>query len=221
VAAEAFSLEDFEERARAIVRAAEARAAEMQSRARRDAEGVRESARAEGYAFGLTEGGEAGRASGLAAGRAEALEELRREGHAALAAIDELARDLAARKAELVRTGEEGLLQFAVEVASRVVAREVGRLPAGVESLVRKGVELVGTSGDVAVELNPADVELLTELGLSAESLSGPAARVRFVAEPAISRGGCRVRGEAAEADLRIEKALERIRSALMGEGGS
>ena len=160
----------------------------------------------------------AGLEEGRAAGREEALAQLRTEGAATLASLEEVLRELESRRIELIRSAEEEVLRFSVAVAEKVVLHEVERLPMEVIALARKGVRLAGAKGDIIVQMNPEDLEILGELAGELQALVGPEGRVELAADPAMARGGCRVRSSGTEVDLGLETQLERIRSALLGD---
>jgi len=218
--AEPFSLADFDERARQIIAAAEERSELITAEAKQRADRMRAAAREEGLAQGREEGAAAGREEGIAAGREETISKLREEGASALAALEEVLRELESRRTDLLRTAGEDMLRFAIAVAEKIVLHEIGRQPARLNALVLKGVRLVGAKSDITVEMSSEDLKIVGELSPELKALAGAEATIALVPNAHMPRGGCRVRGAGVEADVGIHTQLERIREALLGEQG-
>jgi flagellar assembly protein FliH len=159
---------------------------------------------------GYDDGYRAGMAEGLAAGRAamaaEAAAATARLEHA-VAALDEAAADLRRRQALELTGLEDALARTAVDLAAAIIGRElqVSASP-GADALAR-ALALVPAGVTARARLHPADAALL-----DAEST------VTIVPDPVIEPGGCILEVGDSRIDAQLGPALDRVRSALIGD---
>lgn len=110
---------------------------------------------------------------------------------------------------------ERSAVHVAAAMAARIARRELERVPEITVALVREALELAAGSQDVAVHLNPDDH---LALGRQVEQLTARVARlgkVKIIADPAVSRGGCRVETHFGSIDQQFETQLARIEQEL------
>lgn len=159
---------------------------------------VRERAYREAYAVGL----EAGRAAGGAqlGARAEELEAL----------FVAVAEPLAEIGAQL----EAQLTALVTALVRQLVRRELRTEPDVIVAVVREAIELLPVSQQrPRVHLHPEDAGLLRELlHLDAEDRAWT-----LVPDPAITRGGCRVRTDDSSIDASLETRIARLCAAALG----
>lgn len=210
-----FDLRPVEERARAIVEAAQAEL----GRARREAERIREAARTEGFELGRHEGLEAGRREGLEHGLAQARE--------LLATLTAVASDLQGRRADLITNAQRHLLQLAVAIARRIVQAHLAFDPEVVGRNVAAALALVAESDRVLVAVHPTHAERVRQI-LSATGpdpqRAGPEpqdARLAVVPDEAVPPGGCIVRTAGGLVDATLETQLEEIERQLLNPGAA
>lgn len=162
----------------------------------RELEALEEQARAEGYA--------AGRAEGLAAAQQHLQQRM--------AQLDALY-DSAARPLQALdeQTGQ-ALARLATIVASRVIAHELQLSPELIVRAVREAAAaLPAATRELRVHLHPEDLALLHELD-AAES------HWQLFADPALTRGDCRLESERSRLDARVETRLAAIIDAVLGD---
>lgn len=162
----------------------------------------RAEAAAEGYSRGYADGERAARAErepaveGAAAMLAEALEAVR------------------AHEARWQANLEENVAALAVLVARHVLQREVTADATAVRGLVAGALAQFPLDESVTVRAHPEDLQACRALlGESAV----PLPEARWVADPAVGRGGCLVEGRERILDGRLDVALERAYRALAG----
>lgn len=151
---------------------------------------------------------EEGYAAGHAEGSAAAQQQLQRR----MAELDALY-DAAARPLQVLdeQTGQE-LARLAMVVAQRVIAHELQLSPALVVQAVRQAATaLPAATRELRVHLHPADLALLRESG-AAEG------HWQLLADPALSRGDCRLESERSRLDARVETRLAAMIDAVLGE---
>lgn len=227
-AIQVFDLRPVRDRAREIVTQAEQTLAD----ARREAEAIREAAKADGFEQGRTEGREVGRKEGIEEGLARA-GELVTTLTAMTDAIDN-------HRAALVADAEGHLAALAVAVAERIVKARVEADPAVVTRTVAEALALTADADRVRITAAPDDIEtiraFLPALGARADSPSTDVAQpppagksaqagapvpqgrhVTLAADPGITRGGCVVTTAGGEVDARIETQLDRLQRQLTG----
>ncbi len=151
---------------------------------------------------------ERGRAQGQAEGLQQAA--LQRASHAQQ--VDQVLRALRARFLELESDAADATLDMAVAMARHVVRREVQMQRDAVLPVLREALSaLVDQQSQPRVLMNPHDLELLRS-DLDADGLLS---NCRFVAEPSIARGGCRVDTPKGEIDARLGTRWQCVLDAL------
>ena len=151
---------------------------------------------------------ERGHEDGHAAGHAAAMQV--RAQHAA-----EMARVLDAlrgRFGELESDGAEQLLTLAVTIEREVMRREMDVDRAAVMPALHEAVHaVIDQQAHPRVHMNPQDLAHLRD-SLDADGLLKGC---RFIADPAISRGGCRVETGHSDVDATIESRWNRVLAAV------
>lgn len=110
---------------------------------------------------------------------------------------------------------ERQAVHLATAIASRICRCELARQPEITAQLVREALELAGGGGRVRLLLNPDDH---AALGRQIERVVSEATRLsptEVVADPRITRGGCRVETEFGAIDQQFEAQLARIEQEL------
>jgi flagellar assembly protein FliH len=151
---------------------------------------------------------ERGREDGYAAGHAAAMQ-LRAQHAADMARVLDALRG---RFGELETDGAEQVLTLALTIARQVMRRELEVDHASVMPALHEAVHaVIDQQAHPRVHLNPQDLahlrDSLDEDGL----LKG----CRFIADPAISRGGCRVETGHSDVDATIESRWNRVLAAV------
>jgi flagellar assembly protein FliH len=165
-----------------------------------------ETARADGAA----EGYERGFAEGERLARAEHEPAVQ----AVLAALGEAAEGIRAHEARWLANLEENVAALAVVVARHIVQREVTADPALLRALVDGALAQFPVDHAVTVRVHPEELQTVrTRQGESGM----PLPELRWVADPAVGRGGCLVEGRERILDGRLDVALERAYRALAG----
>ncbi len=152
------------------------------------------------------------REEGYAAGRAEGLAAARQQLQQRMAELDALY-DAAARPLPVLdeQTGQE-LARLAMIVAQRVIAHELRLSPELVIQAVRQAAAaLPAATRELRVHLHPADLALLRDAG-AAEG------HWQLLADPALSRGDCRMESERSRLDARVETRLAAMIDAVLGD---
>lgn len=160
------------------------------------------------------EGFERGRSEGLAAAAAEIAARLQ-DLDARRALLDTIARDMAAPLERCDADTAVELARLAVIVGSQLARRELALDPRQVIAIVRESLAALPSSArEVRIHLHPRDAALLRE---SLDPAVGPAAWT-MVADPVMSRGGCRIETEASRIDARLETRVAAAMSAVLGD---
>jgi flagellar assembly protein FliH len=158
----------------------------------------------EAFAKGYEQGERAGAEAG--AKRAEAM--LRRLAQT----LDELA-DV---RRDMIRQTERQMVQLAMAIAKRVVRREVAIDRDLTLTMARVALDRLGDSTAVTIHLHPDDFES-TAAGHA--SLQG-GSRVTVVADPGVSRGGCRVESDFGYVDGSVDAQFHELARALLVDEG-
>lgn len=167
---------------------------------------IEEEARQNGFESGYAEGHELGRDEAEKAGRARADKELRE----AVASLEAVATGLADPLAQGLDALEPELLALVTAVARKVIRSELEARPDRIREILHEALDqLPGRNQDVQVHLNPEDQALV------ADYAENPDPRIRWIPDPELARGGCRVEAGAATVDASLEKRLQQAIEAL------
>lgn len=143
-----------------------------------------------------------------------------------VAALDEVraaVADLRTQRAAQVADLQRVAVEMAAAIAARLLHDTVtaGEFP--IDAKVRDMIAQLGDDEPVRVLLHPADLQLLKQR-LGDAPLQGDRADPRFVADPELARGGCRVEGRESVLVSDVARELEDIREDLLrslGNAGS
>jgi flagellar assembly protein FliH len=151
---------------------------------------------------------ERGRADGIQEGKRAAQQERAQHGKQLERALNELR----ARFTDLESQGADAVLDLALTIARQVVGREIELKRDAVLAPLREAIAaIIDQAAHPRIHLNPQDHELV-RTDLEADGLFKGA---RIVADPAVSRGGCRVETPQCEVDATVETRWRRVLAAL------
>jgi flagellar assembly protein FliH len=168
----------------------------------------------EAFAQGRDAGHEAGYQEGLAAARAEMQQHIERA-KAQVARLEAMFDLLNAPLQQMNEEVEQQLLSLATTIARHVVRRELKTDPAQVIAIIRETVGLLPASArDVRVHLHPEDATVVREC-LAATTADRA---WTIVEDPVLTRGGCKVTTDTALIDARVEKRLNEVIAAVLGD---
>jgi flagellar assembly protein FliH len=212
----AFSFEDLEGKARAILDQAHAQARRIVAEAKE--EGRRHAAQLEKEAY--PRGLEQGRRQGFEQARAEAADTALQEARQDLAQlVQALAAGLEAfedSKRRLLASAECGLLELALAIARRVCKHDVGMSSAAACANARALLAMVRHEDDLELHVDPADYEKLRQTMPELVAATGRLAHVDVVADAAVGRGGCVLHTRDGTIDASVETQLDRVAAALV-----
>ncbi len=159
---------------------------------------------------------QSGYEEGRAQGYADAAAEVRRAAQQARAAdlqrLEAILVRMQSRFDELTAQGADALLDLAIEIAAQVLRREVRTQRDAILPVVREALALVTEShGHPTVRLSPADIAFVRD----ALSEDGHLRGARFVEDPTVEPGGCRVDTSQVEIDATIGTRWRRTLEAL------
>jgi len=157
-------------------------------------------------------------ARGYQAGLARAQAEMQ-AGHAALDArlkqLDSILNLLAKPLQEMDAAIEKELLQLALTVGKQLARRELRTDPAQVIAIVRESLaQLPAAAREIRVHLHPEDAATVRE------RLAAPASERAWtlVEDPTLTRGGCLVRTDTSQIDVRLESRISAVIANALGE---
>lgn len=126
-------------------------------------------------------------------------------------ALEQVARQLTDARGRWLDEWERGAVKLAARIAEKILHRELEQEPTATTESIREALTLAIGAADITLHLNPEDYEhLRSETSAIAQSLA-ELAPTQVVADPTISRGGCRVTTRFGEIDQRLETQLARI----------
>jgi flagellar assembly protein FliH len=209
-------LGDLRRAAEQIIRKAQDKAQRIVADARVEAQRRAEEAEATGRAEGI----EQGRMEGRAEVREELLEALRERLEGLTAGWTEALERWEKDRRELLLTGTEDVLAFAVALGEKVVHRVIEADPTVVREQMTEALALVSRPGAVDVCINPDDRDEVDRMIPALLHQIAGCEHVGVREDPSIGRGGCVVRTRGGSIDATVESQLERIAETLLpGDG--
>ena len=150
-------------------------------------------------------------ASGYAAGERAGLEAGTKRAEAMLRRLAQTLDELKALRGTLVRQTEQQMVQLALAIARKILRREATVDQDLIVAMARVALERVGECGIATIRLNPEDYASTVQR--HGDHWAG--SRVKVVADPAVSRGGCMVESEFGFVDASVDAQFEQVAQAL------
>jgi len=199
----AFNFDDMTAKAQKHLDKIREKAAEIVIRARNEADQIRNEAQAEGRRAGLEEVDRI------------VQKQLSQQLTTLLPALRQVVREIHSAKQAWLAHWEKTGVHTAAAIAERLIRRELQKAPEITLALVREALALAAGSSRLRILIHPTDHETLgpqVETIIAELSALGTA---ELVADPQISRGGCRVETRFGTIDQQFEKQLARIEEEL------
>jgi flagellar assembly protein FliH len=150
-------------------------------------------------------------ASGYAAGERAGLEAGTKRAEAMLRRLAQTLDELRALRGTLVRQTEQQMVQLALAIARKILRREATVDHDLIVAMARVALERVGESGIATIRLNPEDYASTVQR--HGDHWAG--SRVKVLADPGVSRGGCLVESEFGFVDASVDAQFEQVAQAL------
>lgn len=191
-----------------------------QNAAQAEAKSLLEKARQDGYKKGYEEGLAKAAVEAKAKHQAALDKELATRMASITPALSKAIESLALARDQWIGEWEQAGVQLACAVAARIVRQQTVKSNEVASRAIADAFALVGRCPAVTLYLNPADVHTLDLQRDKWNSMTQAIGEVKFVADPSITPGGCRLEYEFGSIDSTIEKQLERIEQELTGHSG-
>ena len=158
----------------------------------------------------------AGREEGYAVGYAEGQAQARTENADIQARIRSILAAMVKTFADFDEQAERELVHLSLVFAQQLVRRELHLEPGELVPVVRESIGLLpSASRDIRVHIHPDDAPFLQD-ALHGGEFEG---RLKFVEDPLITRGGCKIDTDASRIDATLETRLAALAaSVLVGE---
>jgi flagellar assembly protein FliH len=171
-----------------------------------DIDALQKQAQQEGYKAGFQQGQTAGHQAGLASGKIDVNNQLTNLRQI----LETLNTPLESLDAEM----ERDIVALVTTVAKQVIRREIKAEPEHVIGAVRAALAVLPINDrKIKIYLHPQDTELVKK-GLS---LDEDDASWRWIDDPTLSRGGCRIETANTLIDASVEARLESVINKLLG----
>lgn len=132
-----------------------------------------------------------------------------------LPALKQTITDIGHAKHAWLSHWEKSGIQVAAAIASRVIRRELTKTPDIPVALVREAMELAAGNSQLRIYLNPEDHKTLApQIDMVVKEVA-PLASAEVVADPKVTRGGCRIETRFGTIDQQFEAQLARIEEEL------
>lgn len=171
-----------------------------------DIEALQKQAQQEGYQTGFKQGHTAGYKAGTEAGQHDVNQQL--------TYLSQILSTLNSPLEHLDSEMEQSLVALVTTVARQVIRREIKTDPEHVIGAVRAALEVLPVNDrKIKINLHPQDIELVKK-GLSLDDDEG---HWRWIEDPTLSRGGCRIETANTLIDASVEARLESVINKLLG----
>jgi flagellar assembly protein FliH len=198
-----FNFEDLSVQAQGYLDQTRAKAAQILAQAQKDGVAIRQRAEQEGKQAALK--------------TAESLldDKIGKQMVSLLPALKQAVDGVAQVRQNWLAHSEKTTVKVAAAIAARVIRRELTHAPQITLGLVREALEMAAGSTDIQVRLHPDDHQALAG---QIRAVAGELNRLgtpEIVADPAVSRGGCRIDTRFGTIDQQFEAQLARIEEEL------
>jgi flagellar assembly protein FliH len=160
----------------------------------------------------------ASEARGYQAGMARAQAEMQSRMEALDAGVKQLSSilELLARPLEQLDSEvEKELLQLALAVGKQLARRELRVDPAQIIGIIRESLaQLPAAARDIRVHLHPEDATTVRER----LTVTNNERAWSMIEDPTLSRGGCIIRTEVSQVDVRLESRISAVIASALGE---
>ncbi len=150
-------------------------------------------------------------ANGYAAGERAGLEAGTKRAEAMLRRLAQTLDELKSLRGTMVRQTEQQMVQLALAIARKVLRREATIDQDLLIAMARVALERVGESGAATIRLNPEDYSQTVQR----HSDHWAGSRVKVVADPGVSRGGCLVESEFGFVDASVDAQFDQVAQAM------
>jgi flagellar assembly protein FliH len=216
---QAFSFQNLEAHAADIVRRAEIAAVQLRETARQAVAAELEQLRTEARAAGEAAGRQAGYEQVTREARSEVRAALQKHLTSVIGALTAAVRDFDRAKRHLLAEAETGLIELSLAIARRICKWLPETTPAVAEANARHVLALVGPQADLELHVHPDEAAAVSDWAAELAGACDELPHVRIVADPAVTRGGCVLRGREVVVDAALDTQLDRIARALIGAG--
>jgi flagellar assembly protein FliH len=195
----AFNFDDMATQAKTYLEKVRAEAVKIVAKAQKDADGLRKRAEQEGRQAAM-----------------QAVDQMvQKQLATVLPGLRQAVADIQHAKQAWLTHWEASGVHLAAAIAKRIIRNELTRQPEITLSLVREALELAAGSTEVRLHLNPDDHRALGKsVQVLIQEMSGMGSP-EVVADPAVTRGGCRVETRFGTIDQQFEAQLARIEEEL------
>jgi flagellar assembly protein FliH len=152
--------------------------------------------------------------SGYAAGERAGMEAGTTRAEAMLRRLAQTLDELRSLRGTMIRQTEQQMVQLALAISRRILQRESTVDQDLLVALARVALERLGDSGAATIRLNPEDYSQTVQR--HGDHWAG--SRVRVLADPGVSRGGCLVESDFGLVDASVEAQFEQVARAFSGE---
>jgi flagellar assembly protein FliH len=153
--------------------------------------------------------------NGYAAGERAGLEAGNTRAEAMLRRLAQTLDELRTLRGTMIRQTEQQMVQLALSIARRILHREATIDQDLLVAMARVALERLGDAGSATIRLSPEDYSHTVQR--HGDHWAG--ARVRVVADPSVSRGGCLVESDFGLVDASVEAQFEQVARSFAGEG--
>ncbi len=143
------------------------------------------------------------------AGQLEADRQALASARQALAAA---AKEFEGLQQEILKQAEGHVVMLAVDIARKVLMQEIEAERYQIDAIVKEALAQLPPRQEVVVHLNPADI---ARCELAADDADGSDGNLRFVADPAVSKGGCLLASSQGVVESSVEGNLGEIANNL------
>ncbi len=203
--------------ARAVVEAAQRRAARIVADAEVQADTLLEEVRKSGRDAGYKQGYEEGTRAGHQAAHDESIQRFEREHSNIVADMQRVVAGIDAMKQDLQIAAEKDLLDFAVLMATKLTFA-IGRLhrESAVENL-KRALRFVGSKTDLTIQVNPGDLAAMKTFAECVLKQADASRVVSIVPDDSVTPGGCKVQSDRTRVDATLETQIDEIVALVIG----
>ncbi len=190
---------------------AKAEAKEIIEQARKEAEEIRQSVRAEGFQEGFNQGLAEGKKEGTDQAFAQAQKDFAAQNQQIRTMLENLLRTFEDERDHLITQSHQDLLALALAIAGKITHEQIKIDPQIVLENVRSAVKLVASRSAVQVRMNPSDIDRFGLIDPEEAEKLLHLKHVRIVKDPSVEEGGCVVATDHGTIDGQVTTQIDNM----------
>lgn len=159
---------------------------------------------------------EQGLKEGMEAGFAEGMKRAEKEFRSTIDEAKKILQDALEERERIIIEAEDEIIQLSINIAQKIIGQEVNSDRALILKMVEKAFEKVRDREEISLRVNPDNLDAVLEAKEKIISSTQGINKMKVLADPEITAGGCVIETSNGTVDARVERQLQEIEQSLL-----